>query len=124
MFMSSHVLEHMPDLCAFTRQLFAAMAPGGAVFTEVPNVTPAWLRAQSSQGIMPKSGGGPFHISWATPTGLLRYFESAGFKLGTLETFEGYEASTKPNGLWIRAVFYRPLAGKSAGVVHGMAVPI
>ena len=123
LFMSSHVLEHVPDLCSFTKELFAAMAPGGAVFTEVPNVTPAWLRAERQQGIMPKSGGGPFHISWVTPMGLLRYFQSAGFQPGTLETFEGYEASTRPNGLWIRAVFYKPLARGSAGVVHGMAVP-
>ena len=59
LFLSSHVLEHMPDLCTFLRELHSVMAPGGLVFTEVPFQPAARLKAYANGGAQ----GGLFHLS-------------------------------------------------------------
>ncbi|CAE8717070.1 unnamed protein product, partial [Polarella glacialis] len=40
LFLSSHVIEHMPDPCWFLDGLKRVLKPGGLVFTEVPDQDP------------------------------------------------------------------------------------
>lgn len=113
LFLSSHVLEHMPDLCAFARELYAAMEPGGWVFTEVPT---------SEAGAVARAGWTPFrhfHLTLTTPSGFVALMASAGFVLADLQTLlsfgnkrgqgeEGRPGRGGPELLWLRTVFYKP----------------
>jgi ubiquinone/menaquinone biosynthesis C-methylase UbiE len=99
LFMSSHVLEHLPDLCTFLAELYDAMKPGGAVFTEVPNHNKAYIK---------KVLGGVFHLTLPTPQGFMNAMTAAGF-VPVVETLVGNdEYNAVPYGYHIRSVFTKP----------------
>jgi len=113
LFLSSHVIEHLPDLCDFTSDLFTAMAPGGAVFTEVPNSNRGTV-LHTSRSLWQ---GGFFHISLPTPRSMVMIMESAGFRLGVVETVACSSATScglaaAVNGGAIRSLFYKPAYGE------------
>lgn len=102
LFMSSHVLEHVPDLCTFLHELFAVMAPGGAVFSELPNHDRRFV--QTVRGWH----GGVFHVTYPTPRSLMLMMESVGFRLGLLQTTYGGEEGVANSGMFLRALFFKP----------------
>jgi SAM-dependent methyltransferase len=105
LFVSSHVLEHVGDLCTFLKQLFKLMKPGGVVFTEVPNHTPSYVRGPL---------GGTFHLSLPTPTSLNAYFFSAGFRLIDIQLTDAQD-HVHGNGFHIRALHVKPALIKTRG---------
>ena len=110
LFLSSHVLEHLPDMCKFTSTLHGKMAPGGAVFTELPNDT--------QEHVVSSTRDSQFHLSMTTPGGWLRVMEQAGFVLGDLRTVRDFE-KTGANGLWSRSLLFKKDSADPS-VVHGL----
>lgn len=110
LFLSSHVLEHLPDMCKFTSTLHGKMAPGGAVFTELPNDT--------QEHVVSSKRDSQFHLSMTTPGGWLRVMELAGFVLGDLRTVRDFE-KTGTNGLWSRSLLFKKDSADPS-VVHGL----
>ena len=110
LFLSSHVLEHLPDMCKFTSTLHGKMAPGGAVFTELPNDT--------QERVVSSTRDSQFHLSMTTPGGWLRVMEQAGFVLGDLRTVRDFE-KTGTNGLWSRSLLFKKDSADPS-VVHGL----
>ena len=107
LFISSHVLEHHANLCDFATELFAAMSPGGAVFTETPN--------HDRNGILRAHGhtGGVFHITFPSPRAMVLIMESAGFRLGVLQTVSCASAArcglaAAMDGAAVRSIFFKP----------------
>lgn len=99
LFISSHVLEHIPDLCTFLKELYQVMKPGGAVFTEVPNHNDKYVR-----GVL----GGTFHLTLPTPQGLMNIMSAIGF-VPVIESLIGKnEFDTVPSGYHIRSIFTKP----------------
>lgn len=98
LFLASHAMEHAADICAWARELFELMSPGGAAMIEVPNHTAEYIT---------QVFGGQFHLSFPTPRGLLLVMESAGFRLGDLRTLRSF-GTGGANGKWIRGVFFKP----------------
>jgi 2-polyprenyl-3-methyl-5-hydroxy-6-metoxy-1,4-benzoquinol methylase len=98
LFVSSHVLEHISDLCMFFTHLYSKMKPGGAVFSEVPNHTRDYVNS---------TFGGQFHVTLFNVRGWILMMEGVGFELMVLETTGGAE-SPLPNGYHIRAIFTKP----------------
>mmetsp|Transcript_6792 Transcript_6792/g.21771 ORF Transcript_6792/g.21771 Transcript_6792/m.21771 type:complete len:524 (-) Transcript_6792:195-1766(-) len=105
LFLSSHVLEHVADLCTFAAELYSAMAPGGWVFSEVPT----WTAKASSEMRMPWTHPHltHFHLTMATPAGFVSLMTSAGFRLADLQTLSGFHRRGGEGG-WLRTVFYKP----------------
>jgi len=105
LFLSSHVLEHMPDMCDWASGLHHVMAQNGAVFTEVPNHTGAYI-VNSKVAVW-----GMGHISFPSPLGMQRIMESAGFMLGQLSTFgyhtDAHSKHVAANGQQIRSLFFK-----------------
>jgi SAM-dependent methyltransferase len=112
LFISSHVLEHVPDLCTFMHELFGLMEIGGAVMTEVPNSVRRLIEH------LPRHDH-DFHVSFPTPRGFLTLMESAGFVLGDLNTFRDFE-TTGANGVWMRSIFFKPDA---SSMRYNMSAP-
>ena len=110
LFLSSHVLEHLPDLCSFLSALHAKMAPGGAVFTELPNDT--------QERILHSPHDSQFHLSMTSPGGWLRLMENIGFVLGDLRTVRDFQ-TVGLNGLWSRSLLYKKNPADPS-VVHGL----
>jgi SAM-dependent methyltransferase len=100
LFMSSHVLEHVPDLCLLLSELFSLLKPGGFVFAEVPN---HW--ASKVETFL----GGVYHVTLHTPRGLHAYLAATGFRLVDLQLVDGSN-SVKGDGKSIRALFQKPVA--------------
>ncbi len=98
LFISSHVLEHVPDLCNFFTQLYGKIRPGGVIFSEVPNHTLDYVKT---------TFGGQFHVTLFNARGWILMMESVGFELMVIETV-GVEERTMPNGHHIRAIFTKP----------------
>jgi hypothetical protein len=98
LFLSSHVLEHISDLCSFLSVLFEKMNPGGYVFSEVPNHNHKYVRQYI---------GGTFHLTLPTPKSLVAYFYAAGFRLVDLQLADHWDAA-RGNGFHIRSVFQKP----------------
>jgi len=96
--LSSHVLEHMPDLCSFTSSVFDLMNVNGVVFTEVPNHTGDYLKELQ---------GGNLHLTFPTPRGFMLLMESAGFVVAKLSTYRSF-SEVAARGGWIRSVFIKP----------------
>lgn len=61
LFMSSHVLEHMPNLCIFLKELHGTLASGWLFFSEVPNHSHRYLKTKF---------GGDFHLTFPTASGI------------------------------------------------------
>lgn len=98
--LSSHVLEHIPDLCEFMSGVHTAMRAGGVVFSETPAQPP--LRSlQRSRGWK----GGFFHVSYPSERGWLLMMEAIGFQLVTIET----AVSPTGSALVIRSIFMKPM---------------
>ena len=112
-FLSSHVIEHMGDLCEWARVLFELMAPGGVVFTEVPNHTRDYVKYSHH------SVWGKFHLSLPSPQGLMKIMMSAGFTLGQISTHSSF-TTVGAHGKWIRSVFIKPVASKVGCGLDGM----
>mmetsp|Transcript_49524 Transcript_49524/g.138665 ORF Transcript_49524/g.138665 Transcript_49524/m.138665 type:complete len:331 (-) Transcript_49524:87-1079(-) len=98
-FMSSHVLEHTADTCAFLAELYTSMNPGGVVFTELPNHTRDYVKT---------TFGGQFHLTLPTEKGFLNLMEAAGFKLVTMSLYGSDDSLVMANGAHIRSVFVKP----------------
>lgn len=113
LFLSSHTLEHVQDGCGFLSDLHAHMAPGGAVFTEVPNHSARYLQQL-------KHSGGYFHLLFPTARGLLLLLENAGFQLGALRTMRS-NAQTGANGMWLRSLVFRSNRTANAPVAWPLA---
>jgi len=108
LFVSSHVLEHMPDLCGFLSELHNKMNPGAAIFSEVPNHTREYLMNEF---------GGQFHISFPTERGFLNIMEANDFKMVAMDLFAvGDEKNTKGGGAHIRSVFIKPSKYEHGGL--------
>jgi SAM-dependent methyltransferase len=73
-----HSLEHAPDPVAALRSLGARLAPGGAVFIEVPNAASfeMWF-AERRRQILDL----PVHLYHFTPASLSRIVQSAGLRV-------------------------------------------
>lgn len=97
-FISSHVLEHIPDLCLFFTQLYERMKPGGAVFSEVPS---------HNHDVVATTFGGMFHVTLFDARGWILMMEAVGFELMHIEK-TGANERTVPNGYHIRAIFTKP----------------
>ena len=110
LFLSSHVLEHLPDMCKFMSTLHTKVAPGGAVFTELPNDT--------EERIVSTTHDSQFHLSMTTPAGWLRLMEQVGFVLGDLRTVRDFE-KTGINGVWSRSLLFKK-DPTDPSVVHGL----
>jgi len=99
LFVSSHVLEHIPDLCVFFKELFEVMRPGGAVFTEVPNHNEKYVKTVL---------GGKFHLTLPTPHGFMNIMTAVGF-VPVIESLVGAdEFNPVPYGYHIRSIFTKP----------------
>ncbi|KAJ1640016.1 S-adenosyl-L-methionine-dependent methyltransferase [Pavlovales sp. CCMP2436] len=107
LFLSSHMLEHIGDLCSFLAVLFEKMNPGGFVFSEVPNHSNAYAEEVI---------GGTFHLTLPTPRSFVAYFYAAGFRLVDLQLVDRSD-NPAGNGFHMRSVFMKPL-------VHLGAVPL
>lgn len=110
LFLSSHVLEHIGDLCTFLAKLYDKIKPGGFVFSEVPNANYEYIR---------KTLGGTYHITLLTPVSLSMYFYATGFRLVDMSLTDDADAM-HGNGFHIRALFWKP--SKSATVPLSYAV--
>lgn len=97
-FLSSHVLEHIPDLCTFFSELFEKMKPGGAVFSEVPNHNTEYIAT---------TFGGQFHVTLFDARGWILMMENSGFQLMHL-TKTGENELATPNGIRMRSIFTKP----------------
>jgi len=101
LFLSSHVLEHLPDLCSFFANLFIVMSSRGAVFSEIPNHSAKIVRTLRGWR------GGLFHISYPTPRSLLLIMEQSGFQFGAMRSLNSYN-TTGINGGLFRSMLFRP----------------
>lgn len=129
LFVSSHVLEHVADLCTFLRELYARMRPGGHVFSEVPNNIDAYVRWQGTQ----RRTTANYHVNLFTPQSALAYMSAAGFRLVDMQlagrSCAGRGAGGTPcptkefpitqfpprgNGQFLRFVFAKPQASTRA----------
>ena len=110
LFLSSHVLEHLPDPCSFLSALHVKMAPGGAVFTELPNDT--------QERILRSPHDSQFHLSMTSPGGWLRLMENIGFVLGDLRTVRDFQ-TVGLNGVWSRSLLFKKNPADPS-VVHGL----
>jgi|MDTA01.1.fsa_nt_gb 2-polyprenyl-3-methyl-5-hydroxy-6-metoxy-1,4-benzoquinol methylase len=68
LFVSSHVVEHLADPCAWISALQRILKPGGLVFTELPNQRNTLA-------------GGQFHHLYMNASSFSRMMERGGFKL-------------------------------------------
>ena len=68
LFVSSHVVEHLADPCAWISALQRILKPGGLVFTELPNQRNTLA-------------GGQFHHLYMNASSFTRMMERGGFKL-------------------------------------------
>lgn len=109
LFLSSHVLEHVGDLCSFLRELFAKMKPGGFVFSEVPNHNYKYVN---------RTFGGLYHLSLTTPGSLNAYFYSAGFRLVDMQLTDQSD-TLRGDGFHIRSLYMRPTTLKKQTGVLG-----
>lgn len=98
LFLSSHVLEHVPDVCAFLQTLYAKVRPGGLVFTEVPNHVDGAVRHDFK---------GLYHVSLPTPTSLHAYMQAAGFRLIDMQLV-GKDERPRGHGFHLRSLYLRP----------------
>ena len=112
-FLSSHVVEHVTNLCRFASELFVHMAPGGVVFTEIPTHTHDYV-ARSSGHIF-----GELHVSFPTPAGFLRVMTSAGFVLAQMSLVKN-ETAVAGNGRWFRSIFVKP----ASSACHGLKADV
>jgi len=101
LFLSSHVLEHIGDLCTFLSTLYAKMNDNGFVFTEVPNHDLEYVTVEQ---------GGTYHLTLLTPSSLLAYFSSAGFSLVAMNVADQRDLP-RGGGFHIRAVHQKLPAG-------------
>ena len=92
-----HVLEHLPDLCAFLAELYDVLKPGGAVFTEVPN--------HNRAKVMRKKNKWHYHLTLPTPQGFVNIMTASGFVPVVEEVVFSDEAETVEEGSVIRGVF-------------------
>ena len=106
LFVSSHALEHTPDLCEFLAQVYRALRPGGKFFSEIPNTTDEYVKWQVKYPHPRRSGAMDFHITHLTPRGLTAYMEATGFQLVDMETVNTNPQHTVANG--IRFVWFKP----------------
>lgn len=96
LFPSSHVLEHVPDLCGFAADLHAKMTPGGIVFTEVPNHSREYIR---------KKFGGKLHLTFPDQYGFHSIMHSAGFALVDEAVYGADEMLPITRGWHTRSIF-------------------
>jgi SAM-dependent methyltransferase len=109
LFVSSHALEHVPDLCEFLAQVYRALRPGGYFFSEFPNSTDEYIKWQVKYPRPTKRGGAmDFHITHLTPRGLTAYMEATGFQLVDMETVNTGSQRTVANGSGLRFVWRKP----------------
>jgi 2-polyprenyl-3-methyl-5-hydroxy-6-metoxy-1,4-benzoquinol methylase len=101
LFMSSHVLEHLVDICSFLQELYDHMRPGGSVFTEIPLYSEMELAQYSKTGTL--------HLNFFTPPGFMTAMERVGFKVEQLTTYPNTYSGMAANGKVLDAVFERPL---------------
>ena len=92
LFISSHVLEHLPDICVFFEDLHSKLSPGGLIFSEVPNHSFKYLR---------QIFGGEFHLTFPTAAGMEVVVSNSGFQMLDIKVFRDYWTES-PNGKWIR----------------------
>jgi len=93
-FVSSHVLEHIPDPCPWLDRVYQALRPGGLLFTEVP---------EQSRDPEQKLTRGMFHLLYFSKGALRNLLTAAGFEeLFLLECCDG-----------IRGLYQKPLGGGS-----------
>lgn len=92
LFVSSHVLEHLPDICGFFKDLHSKLSPGGLIFSEVPNHSLKYLQ---------RIFGGEYHLTFPTAAGMEVVVSNSGFQMLDIKVFSDYWRAS-PNGKWIR----------------------
>mmetsp|Transcript_114520 Transcript_114520/g.220578 ORF Transcript_114520/g.220578 Transcript_114520/m.220578 type:complete len:471 (+) Transcript_114520:256-1668(+) len=104
LFMSSHALEHVPDLCVFLEGVMRVLKPGGLVFTEVP---------LQQHEVRSRYFNGEFHLSFFSGHSFQRMMERNGFESVYLDSSEGDKG--------LRTLFRKPAAGdpQAIGVFCG-----
>lgn len=99
LFITSHVVEHIPDVCVYFKQVFDVMKPGGAVFTEIPNHNLEYVKT---------SGDGMFHLFYPTPEGFMHLMRASGF-VPVVEALIGSDDFLAvPEGFHIRSIHVKP----------------
>ena len=111
LFISSHVLEHVNDICRFLKELYTALRPGGSVFTEIPVYSKAEIREYRAQG--------NFHLNFFTAKGFLWAMEETGFRLKQMTAYPVTYSGPAAQGKILISVFERPDPNQ-AGMRHGM----
>eukprot|EP00746_Dinoflagellata_sp_MGD_P043207 gnl/MRDRNA2_/MRDRNA2_205014_c0_seq1.p1 gnl/MRDRNA2_/MRDRNA2_205014_c0~~gnl/MRDRNA2_/MRDRNA2_205014_c0_seq1.p1 ORF type:complete len:263 (-),score=33.76 gnl/MRDRNA2_/MRDRNA2_205014_c0_seq1:387-1121(-) len=95
-FLSSHVLEHIPDVCSWLSGLKSALKPGGLVFTEVPK------QSKDPEAHIVRGFG---HVMFFDEHSLRWLFLNAGFEEIYVALDEG---RTHRQGVVIRSLFRNP----------------
>lgn len=75
---SSEVIEHVPDVRGFVRDIARVMRPGGVLYLTTPDIT-HWRRPKDVtqwNGFCP-----PSHCIYFSPTNIVRLLDDAGFDL-------------------------------------------
>ncbi len=101
-FLSSHVIEHIPDPCATLRLMYGALKPGAVMFHEMPRKT--------LEGVLQVQGG-LFHTTFWTVETVRNVFTAVGFEEIAIETFKNFqEVDPSGRGKYIRSLFRKPLS--------------
>jgi len=118
----NHVLEHVARPRELLARVSRVLAPGGALFVEVPNVDAhlargidLWFRARGrdwSCRLSPVHP--PFHSFGYTPRSLRWVLEREGWEIRAMETRSGQGRGTSGQGLWGRTVIRAAFAAFSA----------
>ena len=102
LFLSSHVVEHIPDPCSLLKDIFYVLKSGGYMFHEIPQ--------QNRHQILRRQGG-TFHTTFWTPESVRSIFSDAGFEHVAIETFSDHETvDPTGRGRWIRTIWRKPIA--------------
>ena len=112
LFISSHVLEHVSDICGFLKELYTALRPGGSVFTEIPVYSEAYIRHD-------RRSQGNFHLNFFTAKGFLWAMEETGFRLKQMAAYPTTYSGPASQGKQLLSVFERPNLN-STGMRHAM----
>lgn len=93
-----HSLEHVPDPLEVLRRLRAALAPGGRLAIEVPDMAAPWPNWAAVH---------PAHLSYFTRPGLERLLETAGL-VNAPQAHARKLGEALPGTIWIEAVAAAP----------------